>query len=63
MIRLKNLEVYHSFCYTTEENIEVQLSSFPDSKKTGTTYEEVIDEIEKILETSDITATDLQDEI
>ena len=41
----------------------MNLIKIPDSKSGGVSYEKVRDEIERDLALSDITATDLQDEI
>ena len=63
MIGLTDLEVYNSIFNITEENNKFELYKFPDEKAGGVTYEKVRDEIEKDLDTEDITAEDLQDEI
>ena len=63
MIGLTNLEVYNSIFNITEENNKFDLYKFPDEKAGGVTYEKVRGEIEKDLDISDITATDLQDDI
>ena len=63
MIGLVDLEVYNSIFNITEENNKFELYKFPDEKAGGVTYEKVRDEIEKDLDISDITATDLQDDI
>ena len=63
MIGLTDLEVYNSIFNITEENNKFQLYKFPDEKAGGVTYTKVRDEIEKDLDISDITATDLQDDI
>ena len=63
MIGLTNIEVYNSIFNITEENNEFELYNFPDSESGGTSYERVRVDIEKELKFSDITATDLQDEI
>ena len=60
---LKDLEVYSSVFNITEENNKFQLYKFPDEKNGGVSCEKVRDETEKDLDISDITATDLQDEI
>ena len=62
-IGLKVLEVYNSIFNITEENIKFELYKFPDEKAGGVSYEKVKDEIERDLDISDITATDLQDDI
>ena len=59
---LTSLEVYNSFFNITEENDAYYVYIFPDSNKRGLIYEKVRDQVEKDLENSDITATDLQDE-
>ena len=63
MIGLTDLEVYNSIFNITEENNKLQLYKFPVDKAGGVTYEKVKDEIEKDLDSEDITAADLQDEI
>ena len=63
MIGLTDLEVYNSFFNTTEENNKFKLYKFPDEKVGGISYIKVRDEIEKDLDISDITATDLQDDM
>ena len=63
IIDLTDLEVYNSIFNITEENIKFELYKFPDEKAGGMTYEKVRDEIERDLDISDITATDLQDDI
>ena len=47
----------------TEENNKFELYTFSVSKIGGVTYEKVKNEIEKDLDISDFTATDLQDEL
>ena len=47
----------------SEKKNKFKFYIFPNSKKGGFTYEKVRDEVEKDLETSDITATDLQKEM
>ena len=47
----------------TEENNKFELYKFPDEKAGGVTYEKVRCEIERDLDISDITATDLQDDL
>ena len=63
MIGLVDLEVYNSIFNITEENNKFQLYIFPDEKSGGISYIKVRDEIERDLDISDITATDLQDDI
>ena len=63
MIGLVDLEVYNSIFNITEENNKFEFYKFPDEKVGGITYEKVRDEIEKDLDISDKTATDLQDDI
>ena len=62
MIGLTSLEVYNSFFNITEEN-ELELYKCLDEKIGGVSYRKVRDEIERDLDFSDITATDLQDDI
>ena len=47
----------------TEENNKLKLYKFPDEKSGRICYEKFRDEIEKVLDISDFTATDLQDEV
>ena len=63
MIGLTDLEVYNSIFNITEQNNKLQLYKFPDEKAGGVSYAKVRDEIEKDLDISIITATDLQDDI
>ena len=63
MVGLVSLEVYNSFFNITEENNKFKVYKFPDSKIGGISSEKVRDEIEKDLGISDITTTDLQDDI
>ena len=62
MLGLVELEVYNSIFNITEQNNKFELYKFPDEKSGGISYEKVSDEIEKDLDISDITATDLQDD-
>ena len=61
-LRLTSLEVYNSIFNITEQNNKFELYKFPDSESGGLSYEKVRDEIERDMEITDITATDLQDE-
>ena len=63
MVGLTDLEVYNSIFNITEENNKFELYKFPDEKAGGISYEKVRDEIERDLDISDITPTDLQDDI
>ena len=63
MIGLTDREVYNSIINITEENKKFELYKLPDEKAGGITYEKVRDEIERDLDISDITHTDLQDDI
>ena len=63
MLGLTDLEVYNSIFNITEENNHFELYKFPDEKTGGISYTKVRGEIEKDLDISDITATDLQDDI
>ena len=63
MIGLTDLEVYNSVFNITEPNNKLQFCKFPDEKAGGVPCEKVRDENEKDLDISDITATDLQDDI
>ena len=59
MIGLTHLEVYNSILNITEEKNKFDLYIFPDEKAGGIPYEKVTNEIERDLDISDITATDL----
>ena len=63
MIRLTSLDVYTSIFKIKGEKNKFKLYVFPDSEKGGDTYEKVRDVTEKDLEMSDVTATNLQEEI
>ena len=63
MIGLLSLEVYNSIFNITEENNKLKLYKFPDEKSGGVSYEKIRDETEKDMDISDITASDLQNEI
>ena len=63
MIGLINLEVYNYIFNLTEENNKFELNNFPDQRSDGVSYVKVGDEIERDLDISDITVTDLKDEI
>ena len=62
MIGLTDIEVYNSIFKITEENNKIKLYIFPDEKSGGISYTKVVDEIERDLGFSDITAADLQDD-
>ena len=63
MLGLVDLEVYNSIFKITEENNKIDFYKLPDEKAAGVTYDKVRDEIEKNLDISDVTASDLQDDI
>ena len=63
MIGLADLEVYNSISNITEQNNRLELYKFPEEKAGGVSDKKVGDEIEKDLDISDITATDLQHDI
>ena len=63
VIGLTYLEVCNSILNITQENNKFELYKFPDEKAGGVSYTKVKDEIEKDLDISDITATDIQDDI
>ena len=63
MVGLLTLELYNSIFNITEENNKFKTYKLHDSKSGAGSKEKVRDEIERDLEVSDITATDLQDEI
>ena len=56
----RSLQFYFNM---TEEDNKFELYKFPDSKSGGVSYENVRDEIEKYLDFSDQTATNLENEI
>ena len=63
MLGLAGLEVYNSTFITTEENNKFKLYKFPDEKSSGVSYIEIRDDIEKDLDFSDITTSDLKGDI
>ena len=63
MVGLVDLEVYNSIFTITEENIKFKIYKIPDKRVGGISYTKVRGKIEKDLDISDITATDLQDDI
>ena len=63
MLGLVNLEVYNSTFNITEKNNKFELYKFPDEEAGGISYIKVRDVIGRDLDISDITATDLQDDI
>ena len=63
MIGSTVLEVYNSIFNITEQNNKLKLYKFPDEKAGCVSYEKVRDEIESDSDISDITATDLDDDI
>ena len=63
MLVLIDLEVYISIFNITEENIIFELYKFPDEKSGGFSYIKVRDDIGKDLDISDITPSDLEDDI
>ena len=58
-----DLEVYNSLFNIKEENNRFELYKFPGEESGGVSDEKVRDEIEKDLDSSDITNTALQDDI
>ena len=62
MIGLLDLEVYNSIFNITEEN-KFEIYRFPDEKSGGISYIKVRDDIKKDLGISEITASDLEDDI
>ena len=62
MTGLMSLEVYNSIFNINTTNNKFELYKFPDEKIGGVSYEKVGDEIERDLDISNITATNLQDE-
>ena len=64
MIGLTDLEVHNSVFNVSEEYNKFKFSEFPENEKSGgVSCEKVRDEIEKDFDFSDITATDLKDDI
>ena len=63
MIALTSPEVYNSVFNITKAKNKFEVYKFPDERSGGVSYEKFRDEIEKDLDNSDITATDLQDEL
>ena len=63
MIGSTDFEVYNSIFKITKEKNKFELFDFIDEKSGGDSYEKVRNEIERELDISDITATDLLDEI
>ena len=63
MIGLTGPEIYNSVFNVTEENNKFELYELLDGKRGGLSYEKVRDEIERDVDNSDFTATDIQDEI
>ena len=63
MMGILSSEVFNCIFNITEENNNFKLQKFLDEKSGGVSYEKVRVEIERDLETSDIRATDLQNDI
>ena len=63
MIGVTDLEVNNSIFNITEENNKLQLYKFPDEKSGGVSYEKVRDGMERVLDFSEITAADIQDDL
>ena len=63
MIGLTRLEVYNSIFHITEEENKVKVYLFPQSRNGGISYEKFKDQTENEMESTYITATDIQDEI
>ena len=63
MIGLTRLEVYNSIYNSTEENNKFELYKLPDEKAGSVSYTKVRDEIERVMDNSEITAVDLQGDI
>ena len=61
MLGLTILEIFNSIFNIPEEKSNFELYKFPDEKTGGVSYEKVRDEIEKDLDISDITDTNLRD--
>ena len=63
MFGLTDLEVCNSIFNINTTNKKFEIYKLPGQKIGGVSYEKVRDEIERDLDISDITATDLQDDI
>ena len=63
MIGLTSLEEYNSTFNITEENNKIELYNIPGQKIGDVSYTKVRDEIERGLDVSDSTATDLLDDL
>ena len=63
MIGVTSFEVYNSLFNITKEIKKIKLYKIPDEKAGCISYSKVRDEIERDLDISQITATDLQDEV
>ena len=63
MFGLTSLDINNSVFNIMEENNKFKLYKFPDQKSVRVSYEKDRADIEKDLEISVITSTDLQDEI
>ena len=63
MLGLIDLEVYNTIFNPTEKSTSFKIYKYPDGKSVSVSYEKVRNEIEKVLDFSDNTATDLEDDI
>ena len=63
MFGLTDLEIYISIFNITDQINKFELYKIADEKSSGISYTNVRDEIERDLNISDITATDLHDDI
>ena len=63
MLGLTDLEVYSSIFNITEEKKKFELYKLPDEKSGGISYIKLRDDIEKDLGISEITASDLEDDM
>ena len=63
MMGLTSLEVYKLIFNKTQVNNKFEPYIFPDSKNVNVSYEKLRDEIERDLDITNFTATDLQNEI
>ena len=63
IIGLSDLEVYNSIFNITEQNYKFELYKIPDEKSGGISYEKLKDEVKRDLDFSNITASDLQDNL
>ena len=63
MLGLVDLEAYNSISNVTDENSKFESNKFPDEKSSGVSYIKVKDEIEKHLDVSKFTASDIESDL